>query len=738
MGRRFALITFLLAFLVPAAPGRADPAVHVVDGLTDDWASEPTMVPGPARYDAGEWSFTDYPYDDRGAGGDFAYPSGYGANAADVVVLRIAADDDAVHYLVELDTMLAADSTVVALAVDSDGDDATGGGAWPLGADLSTPGWEFVVSVWGTDGVVTRSDGSEAHVPVAADTTKNVIEFAVPRSVADPGTSTWRYRGGAGVWDRTQQTWAEVVAVSPSGTEPAGGADAAGQPDVFNLLFRNRTFDGGTDATDENSSGTFQFARQSAALAAGDVSAFVRSVDFGLLASAATVEPAYPRDDANFTRVLVSAPNVLAEGVTSAGGAGGRLYNGRFQPYIMFVPASYWSGLPAPAPLLPMLHGWTGDHRGFNPNDNAFWTDVVRANRVLVPKPLGRGQEMWYEHVGELDVLEVIADVRAHYAVDDDRIFLGGTSMGGLGTVKIAEAHPDLFAGIVPSVPPMSDRAAGYAHPALNDWDLVEQADSLRNVPVRDFTGTYDPLVPVGYDSKRLCDRLATVVYDHDCWRDISQGGTHRGYENDRAPQIAQLLAEHTLVRNPERVTYEIQPAWRQQAIDAGIGSSLPYDGAYWVSGISYEARSAPLPNGYERRVFGQNYGVVDVRTFGLGIGEPVATPIADDPDPLRIRSGLVLAAGPPVPTENRFTGSFANVSAADIDLARAGLALGEVLHATLTGDGSLALGLVGAGDGCSATLDGVGVPASRDGTRLVLDLTLDAHASELIVSCGG
>ncbi|MGH7856723.1 MAG: hypothetical protein ACREQY_05275, partial [Candidatus Binatia bacterium] len=108
-------------------------AAHAVDGSEADWIGVETMVPGTAAYGDGEWAFTDYPYDDRGAGGAFVYPAGHGNNAADVVVLRIAADPDAIRYLVRLNTLLDPGSTVVALAVDTDCDDATGGGEWPFG-----------------------------------------------------------------------------------------------------------------------------------------------------------------------------------------------------------------------------------------------------------------------------------------------------------------------------------------------------------------------------------------------------------------------------------------------------------------------------------------------------------------------------------------------------------------------------------------------------------------------------
>lgn len=740
------------------------PPDHEVDGDARDWAhARSTMEPGTAASGGGVWSFTDYPYDDKGAGGSFAYPSapGYNGNAADPVVLQVAPSDEAVHYLVRMNTMVAPDSVVVALAVDTDDDDATGGGAWPYGADVSTAGWEHVITVWGTGGSVTTPDGASTPIAVATDLDENLIEFAVPHAVADPATGggTWSYRGGAGVWDAAAGSWAEVVASSPlaPATSPTGGDGSAAQPDLFNVLFRNRTFDGGTEETDENASSSTQFARQSTALTAAtasaenDLAAFRRTVDFAALSAGASSAPAVPHEDRQTTRVYATegiATTAYVEGVTKSSTSS--TYNGRYHPYILFVPATYWSSLPTAAPMLPLLHGWLGDHRGFNPSDNAFWNEVVRANGALVPKPLGRGGEVWYEHIGELDVLEVIADVAAHYVVDEDRIYLGGTSMGGLGTIKISEAHPDLFAGVFPSVPPASDRATGYVVPAGNDWDLVEQADSLRNVPVRNFTGTYDALVPVGNDSRRFCERLAQLVYDHDCWRDISPNGGHRGYENDRAAQLAQLLVEHPRrVVSPDRVTYEIHPVWRQQAIDNGLGALLPYDAAYWTSGLAFAPApelvpavpegtppqvASRVPTGLERRTLGTGFGRIDARTHGRGGTDPVATAIEDDPSPTLLRDGLVLRPGPTVTPRNAFEVTTENLSAASLDLGRMALTLLQPLAGSVTTDQPLTLTLLGDGRRCTATIDGVLVAVSRvTGGQSV---TVPSGTHDLRVSC--
>lgn len=754
---------------VPGPPPRDDQqppgvAVRTVDGFDDDWPGEPTWVAGTAGYDAGVWSYTDYPYSDVGTGA-FAYPDDgdHGNNAADPVVVQVALGKDAVHYLVRLNTLLRPDTTVVALAVDTDVDLATGGDEWPYNAKIDTAGWDHLVTAWGSGGTVTTHDGQTTNIEVVANTTENLMEFAVPYEVADPEGAVWRYRGAAGLWDAEAGQWAEVATASPTdavtepveGTSQPTGKSDEGEPNAFKLLFRSRTFDGGSEATDENDSSGFQSARQQDALGAGDLGDFQRDVDFSVLAAAESRPPDMPTEDHDFTRVVDSPgfDNDLPEGVHDEGPTGS-LYNGRYQPYRLFVPATYWAA-DGPVPMLPLLHGWLGDHRGFTPGDGDFWNEVVRANGAVVPKPLGRGQEIWYEHIGELDVLEVIDDVTRHYDVDEDRIHLGGTSMGGLGSVKIGQQHPELFAGIFPSVPPMSDRAQGYALPENNDWDLVELAPSLRNVPVRNFIGTIDGLVPGGHDPQRLCDALEELVYDHDCWREVTGG--HSSYNDERAAELARLVDEHRRVADPARVVYQSHPAFRRQADRTGLDHLLRYDRAYWVSGLEWpdppvENRCSvadcveqpgipdwPTDPGTIRRLqHGSELSWIDVRTHGLGLGPPDVAEIEDVEEPTTIRSGLVLTPGPAVAPRNELELTVNRVLAADLDLERMGLTLGDPLTAELAGDGALDLGLKSDAEGCVATFDGARLPLARDGDRLVTTVPLTPEPGVLEVQCTG
>lgn len=710
---------------------------------TAEWPDPPAMVAGTATMADRVWTYTDYPYDDTGTGG-FAYPEegAYGDNAADPVVLQIRAAEPGVEHRIGLNTLLEAGTTIVAFAIDTDGNPATGGTDWPRNAKVATPGWDLFVAAWGTGAVAERPDGSSVELPAAADVAANDLTVTIPRAVADPGTGRWRYWGGAGVHDGNGG-FAEVVSDSLTAPAPPTsptGKDDPDAPNLFNLLFRNRAHDEGNAVTDENGAGGFQSARQEAALSGGSIDPFSREVDFATLATGTTHVPEEPPGDAHITRVYASAahPNGRAEGVTGAG-VGGSLYNGRYQPYRLFVPDSYRQD-PSPAPMIPQLHGWTGNHRSFNPTDNDWWNEVVRANRALVPKPLGRGEEIWYEHLGELDVLEVMADVALHYNVDPDRIYLAGTSMGGFGTTKIAEAHPDLFAGIVPSVPPMSDRASGYAHPAGNEYDVVELARNLRNTPILNIYGTVDFLVPAGRDPERLCERLRELVYDHDCWRAVTGG--HANYDNARVAEFRALVDEHRRVADPAHLTYTLHPYWVDVNDEAGISHLLPYDEVWWASGIEYApevleryADCRLLPGAHTC------LGELDVRTWGTGVGDPVPRPFSERPSSTVWRDGIELSPGPAVEPRNHFDLTFANLVGLTLDLERMGLVANPAkpLTAEVTNEGravELALTLTGVAGNCGAEVDGEATGDRSSGGRIAVHAPLTGTHT-ITITCG-
>jgi pimeloyl-ACP methyl ester carboxylesterase len=166
--------------------------------------------------------------------------------------------------------------------------------------------------------------------------------------------------------------------------------------------------------------------------------------------------------------------------------------DGSVQPYGLWVPPGY-------APdrkfaLLVQLHGigpkaLAGRRLSWRGMGVREWVDPYAP--VLVASVYGRGNT-FYQGMGEEDVLEVIADVQRRYAIDADRIFIMGHSMGGAGSWLVGLRHPDQFGSVTPIDAAMGS-GNGVDVPAdSSDWMQPQIAlfrpDNLfpnaRNVPV--------------------------------------------------------------------------------------------------------------------------------------------------------------------------------------------------------------------------------------------------------------
>lgn len=71
---------------------------------------------------------------------------------------------------------------------------------------------------------------------------------------------------------------------------------------------------------------------------------------------------------------------------------------------------------------------------------------------ILVAPRWGQPMEDLYQYSAaeQAAVLDVLREVRRHFAVDSDRVFLVGLGQGGNMALDVGLAHPDLFAGVIP------------------------------------------------------------------------------------------------------------------------------------------------------------------------------------------------------------------------------------------------------------------------------------------------
>ncbi|MCH7939464.1 MAG: dienelactone hydrolase family protein [Candidatus Marinimicrobia bacterium] len=123
--------------------------------------------------------------------------------------------------------------------------------------------------------------------------------------------------------------------------------------------------------------------------------------------------------------------------------------------------------------------------------------------------PLCPGETRWTNHLEALDTL--LSQVMANYAVDADRVYLTGLSMGGAGAWQLAIEYPRRFAALAP--------ICGWGEPLL--------AGRLKELPVWAFHGARDTVVPVTASERMVTainnaagQALLTIYPDanHDSW----------------------------------------------------------------------------------------------------------------------------------------------------------------------------------------------------------------------------
>ncbi len=191
-----------------------------------------------------------------------------------------------------------------------------------------------------------------------------------------------------------------------------------------------------------------------------------------------------------------------------------------------YDPAKKW-------PVVLNLHGynpanplyvrwWSADSR-----HSGHDTEFSKREGLIYLEPHGRGNTS-YIGMGDSDVLRALAEAKKLFNVDEDRVYLMGSSMGGWGTWNVSTRHPDVFAAIQPIFggsdyhAEMSeedlarlDSLARFLSEKQSSWSM---ADSLLNIPIFVHHGDVDKAVNVDYSrwGVRLLQRWGYDVTYHE------------------------------------------------------------------------------------------------------------------------------------------------------------------------------------------------------------------------------
>jgi predicted peptidase len=186
--------------------------------------------------------------------------------------------------------------------------------------------------------------------------------------------------------------------------------------------------------------------------------------------------------------------------------------------YLLFLPEGYDAQGAKRWPLILFLHG--AGERGTNISKVAVHgpPKIVKDKAdfpFIVVSPQCPSSETWSNDT----LVALLDDVIRKHAVDTNRIYLTGISMGGYGTWSLGLAHPERFAAIAP--------ICGGGDPLGTILPSPSQARLLKKLPVWAFHGAKDTLVKLE-ESERMINALKKIgneanltVYPeagHDSW----------------------------------------------------------------------------------------------------------------------------------------------------------------------------------------------------------------------------
>ena len=608
---------------VGSAPAAPPPA--------SGWDAPPVGISGTGRHVAGEWVWQDFVYDD---GGQLN-------NEADIVEVRVRPRAGDLVVRVTLNSLLEQSAFAIGVAIEHP---AAALQAWPHGAGVQSR-WRTLTTATTEATTTTTSDGTAAGAAPVVDRTANTVEVTVPGvggSAAEVVVAAGRWAAASGAWD--------------------------GKP--ADLAFNLQGVEAPFAANEEGRGRNFRNAKQQAAINAGDVSAFVQSVDIAALRAGKT-DPATVRTGRS-NRVYPTRQD-LGEGYSDTFPR----HRGLYQPYAIYVPTSYSSD--SPVPLALVMHSLNNIHNEYD--TELVYEHIAEARGAIAITPLALGVNGWYWDEALVDTLDAWADVRRHYAIDDARTTVSGYSMGGYGSWRLSTLLPDrIAAGAVWAGVPAYQIWAFPAPPVgsplsrTGPGNTNDQLENLRYIPFMVSHGVNDELVPVAgvtYQTDRL-HRLGHSYRYH-----LHPGYGHGSFRtlNDYTREQT-WLAARARVDDPGQVTFKVRPdswvtpdaAGEKTGTIVGLLDELAAElggdlrSAYWVRDVQVAAGAGAI-------------GTVDL-TSGMRVQSSTTQEHADvrtTPSTHTLR-GLDRTDGPPAAVGNTLTGSVAGVTELTIDLARAGL----------------------------------------------------------------
>jgi len=214
--------------------------------------------------------------------------------------------------------------------------------------------------------------------------------------------------------------------------------------------------------------------------------------------------------------------------------------------YAVHIPPGYDPGRSWP--LLVTLHG---SNVGGNPNAGTDWirvwlrTPAAREKFVIVAPTTVR--HTWAARPGHAYVLTSIREAMDELAIDPDRIYLDGMSMGAGGAFRLAEHHPDRWAALGPrcNVPDVRQKA--------DKMFVTMLAENFRNIPVYWIVGARDEKIPI--EMARAARSALEAARGELVYREFPEGGHDWNLERDET--VLEWYGQHRRTSYPPEVVWK-------------------------------------------------------------------------------------------------------------------------------------------------------------------------------------
>ncbi len=239
--------------------------------------------------------------------------------------------------------------------------------------------------------------------------------------------------------------------------------------------------------------------------------------------------------------------------------------------YSVLLPEGY-AGSNKAYPLFIFLHGGNGDDGflgQFAGTFTAAWAAGECPEMVVVTPACGRsfymdyrdGSQKWESAI----VSELLPAIRAKYRVEKvkERTFIGGISMGGMGSLRMAFKHPEVFGAVV-SMEPAIEPAFAWKDVKLEDrfWRAPSLMETIYGTPLDDVYWAENNPATIARDHAAALKNSGLAIYIEAGSEDSF--GLDRGTEFlHRALYDAGIHHEYRYVLGADHVGRSVPPRLR-------------------------------------------------------------------------------------------------------------------------------------------------------------------------------